>query len=350
MKKTVLMTIIVSVLALGAFGLPQKRTALVIGNADYQSSPLRNPVNDAQAMEFVLKELGFEVITAYDVPTLQQFGKLVKTYGNKLREGGVGLFYYAGHGVQYQGNNYLMPTQANIEKEEDIEFEGFDLDKLLAEVQSAKNDLNIIILDACRDNPYASGFRTAQRGLANIERNIPDVLIAFSTQPNGVASDGDGKNGIFTEELIKVIRNPGLSISQVMMNVRDNVKTRTNSKQLPWETNLLTREFYFIPSGTKPSPKLLSGTIRIENKSGMSWKTQKWVATGLTVLTAGMCLYCNNQSEFYYDKYKNASLPSEATKYRNKTNDFDNYTLISGVIIPVPLTWCVFAWWKDSRK
>jgi len=232
----------------------QKRTALVIGNSAYSGSPLRNPVNDARAMERALTQLGFNVTLATDVKDYQGIIRLIQDFGQELQKGGVGLFYYAGHGVQMEGKNYLIPTQAVIRREGDVELEAVNLDRVLNEMQYARNDINIIILDACRDNPYAATFRSSQRGLATITRSVPDCLIAFATQPNGVALDGDGNNGIFTEELLKNISTPGLSITQIMMRTRNGVRQRTKDAQLPWETNLLSDDFYLTeaPKTTQP--------------------------------------------------------------------------------------------------
>lgn len=232
----------------------QIRTALVIGNSAYSGSPLKNPVNDARAMERSLSQLGFQVTLATDVKNFQDMRRLIRDFGEELLKGGVGLFYYAGHGVQVDGKNYLIPTQAEIRNEGDVELEAVDLERVLNEMQYARNDINIIILDACRDNPYAATFRSSQRGLATITRSVPDCLIAFATQPNGVALDGDGNNGIFTEELLKNISTPGLSITQIMMRTRNGVRQRTKDAQLPWETNLLSDDFYLTEAPQTSQP------------------------------------------------------------------------------------------------
>lgn len=232
----------------------QIRTALVIGNSAYSGSPLKNPVNDARAMEKSLSQLGFQVTLATDVKNFQDMRRLIRDFGEELLKGGVGLFYYAGHGVQVDGKNYLIPTQAEIRNEGDVELEAVDLERVLNEMQYARNDINIIILDACRDNPYAATFRSSQRGLATITRSVPDCLIAFATQPNGVALDGDGNNGIFTEELLKNISTPGLSITQIMMRTRNGVRQRTKDAQLPWETNLLSDDFYLTEAPKTSQP------------------------------------------------------------------------------------------------
>ncbi|MDD2331125.1 MAG: caspase family protein [Candidatus Cloacimonetes bacterium] len=329
-----------------------RRIALVIGNSDYQSSPLKNPVNDARAMEITLQELGFETTAAYDVKSLREFLGYIQSFGEQIRTGGVGLFYYAGHGVQVDGKNYLIPTQARIRRESDVEFEGVDLDRVLTEMQNADNELNIILLDACRDNPYATGFRSGTRGLASITRPVPDCLIAYATQPNGVAADGDGNNGVFTEELLKSITTPGLSLTQIMMRVREGVKNRTANLQLPWETSLLTKDFYFIPDNTDFNRERLQTALDLNlgGKSGTSYRAQSWVALTLVTLDVCAALYFNSRSNSYYDKYQAATDPETAVKYRDKTENYDTYTGICTYTVPLPLSWLVYTWVKDSNR
>jgi len=183
MKNVLLILLIFLVGITGLSAAKENRIALVIGNAAYSSSPLKNPVNDASAMERTLNDLGFTVTAAYNIRSYQEMIRLIREFGQALQKGGVGLFYYAGHGVQIAGKNYLIPTQADIRKEGDVELEAVDLDRVLNEMQYARNDMNIIILDACRDNPYASSFRTTTRGLASITKPVPDCLIAYATSP-----------------------------------------------------------------------------------------------------------------------------------------------------------------------
>lgn len=328
----------------------QRRIALVIGNSDYKSTPLKNPVNDAKAMEITLKELGFETTAAYDVTSYQDFGKLIQDFGTEISQGGVGLFYYAGHGVQVEGKNYLIPTHAKIKKESDIEFEGVDLDRVLSEMQTAHNELNIIILDACRDNPFSSSIRSGTRGLASIARTVPDCLIAYATQPNGVAADGDGVNGVFTEELLKSITTPGLSLTQIMMRVREGVKSRTENEQLPWETSLLTKDFYFLPDASALNRERLNSALQmnLDEQSGTSFQNQKWIAFSLMSLDILAAIYFNQRSDDFYYKYVHANSEHSASDYRDKTENYDTYRNISAYTVPLPLSWFVYAIIKDK--
>ncbi|RJP62410.1 MAG: hypothetical protein C4539_18255 [Ignavibacteriales bacterium] len=222
-----------------------KRNALVIGNSNYKSAPLRNPVNDANAISQTLKQTGFDVTLALDVKTQNDLKKIIREFGKKLRNGEVGLFYYSGHGLQVKGINYLVPVEAEIAKEEDVEFEGVDVNMVLAEMEFAKNKLNIVILDACRNNPFARSFRSAANGLVQLNAPV-GTLIAYSTAPGSVASDGAGSNGLWTEEFLNAVKVPGSKIEDVFKHVRSNVRKKSNNEQIPWESSSIEGDFYFI--------------------------------------------------------------------------------------------------------
>lgn len=179
--------------------------------------------------------------------------------------GGVGLFYFAGHGIQVSGRNFLVPLGANIEREEDVEFEAVDAGRVLAEVAKAANNLNIIILDACRNNPFARSFRSTSQGLAYM--SAPSgTIIAYSTAPGSLASDGTGRNGLYTEELLKNIRQPGLRIEDVFKRVRVGVRSRTGGNQVPWESVSLEGDFYFTPTSNPSSAQpITSAASKQEN-------------------------------------------------------------------------------------
>jgi hypothetical protein len=165
------------------------RSALVIGNGAYERMPLKNPVNDAQDMAGALKELGFEVMHLKNA-TLRQFDSAVREFGSKLKQkGGTGLFYYAGHGMQVKGRNYLIPVDASIDTESDVKFEAMNAGLILGKMEDAGNQINIVILDACRDNPFARRFRSARRGLARMDAP-KGSLVAYATSPGSVAADG----------------------------------------------------------------------------------------------------------------------------------------------------------------
>lgn len=222
----------------------ENRFALVIGNGAYKKSPLRNPANDAYDMAATLRKLGFDAIHLENA-NQRSMEDAIREFGRRLRKGGVGLFYFAGHGVQVNGRNYLIPIGAEIEKETDAKYEAVDAGRVLDEMYEAGNGLNIVILDACRDNPFARSFRTTTRGLARMDAPT-GTFISYATAPGSVAADGRGRNGIFTGHLLKNMRVPGLKIEDVMKEVRNGVILDTGNKQVPWQSSSLTGNFYFI--------------------------------------------------------------------------------------------------------
>jgi len=250
---TTLVSTIIAVLLVLSFGLfgpgilaQGNRLALVVGNAAYKSSPLRNPVNDAHDITRTLNQLGFEVIHKENA-NQRTMENAISRFGRQLRkQGGVGLFYFAGHGIQVKGRNYLIPVDAKIETESDVRFEAVDAGRVLGKMEDAGNDLNIVILDACRDNPFARSFRTSSKGLARMDAP-KGSLIAYATAPGSVAADGEGRNGIYTKYLLKHMATLGSKVEEVLKRVRVDVINETNEKQIPWEASSLTGEFYFAP-------------------------------------------------------------------------------------------------------
>lgn len=224
---------------------PGRRVALVIGNGAYAGSPLKNPVNDAQDVANMLKRLGFEVIMRQDAD-LKTMELAVETFYDSLKKGGAGLFYFAGHGVQVAGSNYLVPVKARIRSESDVKFEAVDASRVLGKMEDAGNGLNLVILDACRNNPYSRGFRSSAQGLAKMDAPTGS-LIAYATAPGSVASDGGpGRNGVYTKHLLMQLGVPGLTAHEMFMRVRLGVVEETGSKQVPWESSSLTGYFYFV--------------------------------------------------------------------------------------------------------
>jgi Caspase domain len=244
----------------------ERRTALVIGNAGYVNAPtLRNPSNDASDMARTLKSLGFEVTSGINL-NQRDMKRLIREFGQKLRAGGSGLFYYAGHGVQSKGHNYLIPIEADIQSETDVEDQGVDVGLVLGLMDEANNGLNVVILDACRNNPFARSFRSVNNGLAQVDAPT-GTLIAYSTAPGKVARDGEGRNGAYTAELLKQMQVPGLTIEELLKRVRANLKQLTNGEQVPWETSSLVGNFYFnLPNnliqGADVNPGVAQNNLR----------------------------------------------------------------------------------------
>lgn len=222
----------------------EARLALLIGNAAYKSSPLRNPVNDVRLMETVLKEAGFTVMKAENA-SMREMRRLVREFGDRLKaDGGVGLFYFAGHGVQVRGENFLISTDSDIRNEDEVADDGLNANSVLEKMQTAGNRMNLVILDACRNNPFASKSRSAPDGLAGM-RAPGGSLVAYATAPGSVASDGPGRNGLYTENLARAIRQPGLPVEEVFKQVRTAVRKQSNNQQTPWENTALEGQFAF---------------------------------------------------------------------------------------------------------
>jgi formylglycine-generating enzyme required for sulfatase activity len=230
----------------------EPRVALVIGNSKYTGDlpKLANPDNDAELMAATLKKLGFQVVKVQDAD-LSQMKRAISDFGTKLGNAGptaVGLFFYAGHGLQISGNNYLIPINARIEKSADADLEAVDANLILKQMEFAGNSLNIIILDACRNNPLSRGMRSASGGLAKMDAPL-GTFIAYSTAPNQTAADGDGKNSPYTAAITKAMLKPGIAIEEAFRDARVDVLNATNREQIPWESSSLTGAFYFAPGG-----------------------------------------------------------------------------------------------------
>ena len=226
----------------------ERRVALVIGNAAYQyTAPLTNPLNDAQDMARVLKDLQFQVILKTNA-TLDTMADAIFEFGERLKGGGVGLLYYSGHGLQVKGENYLIPIDANIGREDDIKRKTINARDILDKMDEAKSHLNLVFLDACRNNPFPRSMRAVSRGLAGM--NAPTgTLLVFATNPDNVASDGTGRNGAYTKHLLQYITQPGLEVGMLLRRVRTAVKDETGGQQVPWENGSIEGEFYFNGTG-----------------------------------------------------------------------------------------------------
>ncbi len=238
------------------FGLPaaaEKRVALVVGNSTYaQVSPLANPANDANDISSALKSAGFEVILGLNVDK-REFDTKVRNFADLLENADVAIFFYAGHGLQVGGRNYLIPVDARLQSERDLDFDAVNLDFILKQMELGRADkTNIVFLDACRDNPFtrnlarSMGTRSASigKGLAQVDTGV-GTFIAYSTQPGNVALDGTGRNSPFTAALAKHVREPDHNLTSVMIQVRKDVLAATGGKQVPWDHSALTGEFYF---------------------------------------------------------------------------------------------------------
>lgn len=297
--------------------------ALVIGNASYKESPLNNPVNDAQDMAKALTELEFTVILKTNV-SQKDMDKSLDEFAKKLDNGCVGLFYYSGHGIQYEGENYLLPIDAKINREADIKYTSLNVNKILDYMKDSNgNGMNIIILDACRNNPFRM-FRSLGRGLAETRASL-GFIIGYATSPGAVASDGTGRNGVYTKYLLSAMKTPGLTIENVFKHVLQGTSTETHGKQTPWVSSSFAGDFYFIPlnDDNEPIQSSLTNQNEIIGKDGAQ----------MILIPAGEFKMGNNFSDpderpvhivylddFYIDKYEVTNAQYEkfvdATQYK----------------------------------
>jgi formylglycine-generating enzyme required for sulfatase activity len=214
------------------------RLALVIGN-DYEgeSGHLQNPTHDADDMRKILQKLGFEVM-GDNQQSLEDMNALVREFGDRLHLGMVGLFYFAGHGMQIDGQNYLIPVRTGIEREDEVPFRALAVDQVLAKMSRNNTGLNLLMLDACRDNPFARSFRSTSTGLAKMEAPS-GTLISYAAKPGTRSIDGTGHNGLYTSALLKYLPIPGLPIEQMLKKVGSEVRQRSGDIQQTWMEGLL---------------------------------------------------------------------------------------------------------------
>ena len=288
-------------LAFSGAALAEKRIALVIGNGGYaRVGFLSNPPNDARLIAQTLRGLGFEVIDRIDADQ-KTMKRAVSDFGDRLEAAGkdtIGLFYYAGHGVQVGGENYLIPLKAEINREKDVDIESVSANAVLKNMEFAGNRLNIVILDACRSNPYKRGFRSAARGLARMQA-ASGTLIAYATAPGDVAADGSGANSPYSAALAVAMRKPGLPVEQMFKRVRVSVQHQTKDAQTPWESSSLTGDFYFVPGS--------GGTVAV---------------TPVDV---------NNTQEdiAYWQSIQDSRMPSDFESYLDRYGDTGAFTILA---------------------
>jgi len=234
----------------------ENRVALVVGNSTYKSAPLRNPTNDAKDMAAKLKGMGFTVIERSNL-SVKQIGSTLREFRSKLTPGSVALVFYAGHGVQIKGENYLPAVDADISGEEDVPTQSLAMRQIMDVLEDAKTRLNLVFLDACRNNPYSRSFRSASDGLNRV--NAPSgTLISFATRPGSVAADGTGRNGLYTGALLEQMNNQSQPIEQVLKKVVSQVKYASKSQQEPWMEGSIEGEFCFGECGKQVAQSAVS--------------------------------------------------------------------------------------------
>ena len=225
----------------------ERRVALVIGNGTYKINPLKNPVNDSTDMAGSLRSVGFDVIEANNT-TLAQMREVTRRFADKLGSSDVGLVYYSGHGVEVKGKNYLIPVNADIQREFEVVDQAFDASQFLEMMDNIRGPnnkrVNILIVDACRNNELQRSWRSTNNGLARMDAP-GGTFISFATAPGRVAADGAGRNSPYTKHLLEALKQPNLPIEQVFKVVRRNVMEETKGEQVPWENSSLVGDFYF---------------------------------------------------------------------------------------------------------
>jgi formylglycine-generating enzyme required for sulfatase activity len=225
----------------------EPRVALVIGNAAYADAPLANPVNDAHLIAASLKQAGFRV-TEYANLDLDHLRKAIQAFGDQLTAAGqkrAGLVYYSGHGVQAGGHNYLIPIGASIHREADLELQALDASSLMRQMEDAGAGVNIVVLDACRNNPFQSRTRSLSKGLAQMKAGEGAFFLAYATAPDTEAQDGKGANSPYAKALAAAMVLPDLPIEEAFKRVRVQVLRETGNQQQPWELSSLLTSFYF---------------------------------------------------------------------------------------------------------
>jgi len=255
--RTVLAICLVIGVSWPSSGEASDRVALVIGNSAYEhTSPLSNPGHDAEDVSTMLEKLGFDVITSRDV-TADQFPDILVRFGHKLQGAKAAVFFYAGHGIQWQGNNFMVPVDAALENEFSIRRELFPMHEVVDQMVSV-SPINIVFLDACRDNPLIEKLQrslrtrkralSVKRGLARMDRASGDTLIMYATAPGQTADDGFGRNSPFTDALLQHIGTPGIDVEVMLKRVTGEVRQATGNRQKPERLSRLTKEFRFNPT------------------------------------------------------------------------------------------------------
>jgi hypothetical protein len=247
----------------------KERFALVIGIQTYQHvSPLKNTLNDAQDMAVALKAKGFQVVELYEPKDRKAIVESIRNYYDliKGRKNAAGLIYYSGHGIQIDGSNYLIPTTANLQMKADVDDQCVKMDFVMQALEEAGNPLNILILDACRNNPFRSFSRSSTGGLNMVDAPKGSYIV-YATKPGAVASDGTGRNGLFTSKLLKHINEPDLNIEQVFKRVARDVSTESGETQRPWIASDYTGDFYFSNAGSTNSSPVSTTPVQANNSS-----------------------------------------------------------------------------------
>ena len=228
------------------------RVALLIGNNQYGTAPLRNAVNDANDLGAALRDLGFEVIVRENA-TRRDMYDAIREFGAALEGASTAFLFYAGHAMQFKDRNYLIPIDIAMGSEEDVTFFAVELQQVFDRIEKARTRHNFLVLDACRDNPFASSFKVSSAGLAQM--SAPSgTLIAYATAPGSTAADGYGRNGVYTKHILQQIRVPDMPAEIMFKRVREGVEQETIRRQTPWDASSLKGDFAFNSASARSQP------------------------------------------------------------------------------------------------
>lgn len=269
-----LMALVMGLLMVINTSIAQEKRALVIGNGDYRIGALKNPVNDALSVASTLRlrQLGFQVTELHN-GDLDEMDESIRQFSDSVKPGSVAMIYYAGHGMQYRGENYLIPIGMNAQFEDQLPRQAIGTSFILDKLSHNSNGLNILVLDACRDNPLQKRYRSQTRGLARIDITPPNTFTLLATGPNQVALDNPrGNNGLFTKYLVQHMKRPGLDLAGMVIETRKQVMAASANKQVPYSSDSLTRRFCFAGCGVgvisvKPESNKLSMNVSVNENS-----------------------------------------------------------------------------------
>jgi formylglycine-generating enzyme required for sulfatase activity len=260
-----------------------QRKALVIGNGKYQGSPLKNTINDARAVSDALRGVGFRVVLEKDTD-LKTLRRTLGAFVDTVQKEDVVVFYYAGHGIEIEGTNYLVPVDFKADRSTDVPYEAYPMNQFLDAMEQRGPAVNVVILDACRNNPYTSGTRAfGKRGLAEVRAGTGS-LIAYATSPGKTAGDGDGRNGVFTESLVRFLHQPGMDIEAMFKEVSDDVAIKTGREQIPWRSSSIVGKYYLAGApvaGVSPAGEPGPRRSRQPVLSELSGLTYAWIPGGV---------------------------------------------------------------------
>jgi hypothetical protein len=315
----------------------ERRVALIIGNGAYEHvGPLRNPVNDARAMAQTLSRMGFDVLLREN-RNEDQVKQDIREWGRQLDENSVALFYYSGHGIQVKGENYVVPIDAQIASEEEVEYSAVNMGFVTAQMERARSRVNIVFLDACRNNPFARSFRSATQGLAMV--NAPaGTFIAYATAPGDVASDGTAAAGygLDTQQLLRYLSTPGLPIEQMHKQVRIAVSGASNGDQVPWESSSIMGDFFFAGNGGAAGTVQTAAASTPVNRPEAIAEAGEAAAGSATALRPGQ----RQQGSLgrgdaamddgsLFDLYTYEARAGERLTFNMRSNDFDTFITVA---------------------